>query len=226
MYPDDVVLVGVINHPRDLAFARDDHWYRIPVDRIKRDLSIEQIDYLAFFLSRRFGEQNGSIPYFAVKTGVELRTRAELVPFEADHPRASQVYYRLAFGNLQRKTPAITNPTRRAVSFIYTTWDRFLAAQTIPELYSQSDAFVERVQDRLRRAGLPSERTWAAQRVSDPMAPALRLRCHDGETLVVQMLEAEAEAAVRSDVDGVFKAIMERIARSDGPLTLNIPILY
>jgi hypothetical protein len=29
--PGAEVLVTVLNHPRDLAIARDQHWYRIPV---------------------------------------------------------------------------------------------------------------------------------------------------------------------------------------------------
>ncbi|MBK8026368.1 MAG: hypothetical protein IPK19_34510 [Chloroflexi bacterium] len=226
MYPEDVVLVGVINHPRDLAYARDEHWYRIPVDRIKRDLSTEPIDYLAFFLSRRFGDQNGTIPYFAVRTGIELATRADLIPHESEHPRADDRYYRMAIGNLQQKRPPIANPTHRAIAFVYTTWDRFFAAETIADLYSESDRFVERLQSRLQRAGLPSDRTWAAQKRSDPLAPALRLRCHDGETLVVRLLEAEAEAYSRKQLEVVIQQIRERVARSDGPLTLNIPVVY
>lgn len=226
MYPDDVVLVGVINHPRDLANARDEHWYRIPVARVKRELSSEQIDYLAFFMSRRFGDLNGTIPYFSVKTGIELVTRRDLIPEEPDHPRANERYYRMALGNLQRKTPPITNPTKRAITFIYTTWDRFVIAQTIADLYSKSDSFVERLQNRLQKAGVMSDRSWSAQRRSDPYAPALRLRCHDGETLTVRMLEEEAAAQQRLDEEEVLKDILARIARSDGPLTLNIPVIY
>lgn len=226
MYPDDVVLVGVMNHRRDLAVAREEHWYRIPAGRVKRDLSVEQIDYLAFFLSRHFGEDNGTIAYFAVKTGVELALRRDLIPSEPDHARADERYYRMAIGNLQRRTPPITNPTRRAITFIYTTWDRFVVAETIADLYSKSDSFVERLQYRLREAGVSSDRSWSAQRRSDPYAPALRLRCHDGETLIVQLMEAEAAERKRVDEEAILKQIIERMTRTEGPLTLSIPVVY
>ncbi|MGB0389756.1 MAG: hypothetical protein ACPGWR_33465 [Ardenticatenaceae bacterium] len=34
------VLVAIMNEPRDLAIAREQHWYRIPVRSVKRLLSV------------------------------------------------------------------------------------------------------------------------------------------------------------------------------------------
>src|SRR5450432_2054660 len=100
MYPEDRVLVGVINRKTDFATARDAHWYRIPRDRAPRWIDAE---YLAFYFSRAFKTQNGGIHYFARNKGHELVRRRDLIPEEADHPRADQVYYKMQIGELQIK---------------------------------------------------------------------------------------------------------------------------
>ncbi len=135
-FPEDRVLVGVIQTKRDLAFARVDHWYRIPQAQMPRGITTE---YLAFFLSGKvFGENSKrfSITRRCAR-GWNWCYRKDLLPNEAEHPRANEVYYRVALGDLEAKTPPITNPTRRPISFIYTTWDRFVHAQTIADLYSR-----------------------------------------------------------------------------------------
>ncbi|MDZ4771347.1 MAG: hypothetical protein SGJ24_19660 [Chloroflexota bacterium] len=132
--PDDGMLIGVINHPRDLVFARAG-WYRVPVARYRQDLSTQAVAVMGFFLSRKFGTQNGGVAYYARKRGVELATRRELIPSEPDHARADERYYRVALGALIARTPPITNPTRRTIAFIHTTWGRFAAAAIIADLY-------------------------------------------------------------------------------------------
>jgi hypothetical protein len=143
MFPEDSVLVGVINSRRDFRFARDDHWYRIPQGIMPRGV---RADYLAFFLSGGvFRDRRGTIPCFARVTGFELAYRRDLIPAQPNHPRADNVYYRVALDELQTKDPPIRNTTRRSFSFIYTTWDRFVAARTIGDLYSKGDHYVDRI---------------------------------------------------------------------------------
>ena len=45
--PDDLVLVALLNNQPDLARARDEHWYRIPVssaDKWLKDITGSQED--------------------------------------------------------------------------------------------------------------------------------------------------------------------------------------
>lgn len=134
LHEDDGVLIGVINTRRDLAFA-EAGWYRVPVARYRQDLSTEAIAVMGFFLSRAFGGRNGQVACYALKLGVELVTRRDLIPSEPLHARADARYYRVAIGSLVEKLPPITNPTHRAIAFIHTTWGRFSAAATIADLY-------------------------------------------------------------------------------------------
>lgn len=141
MFPEDRVLVGVINRVRDLHYARDEHWYRIPKAQMPLGVNAE---YLAFYLSRAFKEQNGGICYFAGMRGLELVRRVDLLPNEPNHRSASSEYYRIALGELQVKDPPVLNPTRRRIAFIYTTWDRFVLAREIRDLYSDANFYVDR----------------------------------------------------------------------------------
>jgi hypothetical protein len=151
MYPEDRVLVGVINRRVDFSMARDHGWYRIPVDTAPRHLDSE---YVAFYFSRSFKDLNGGIHYYAKRLGHELVRRRDLLPDEADHARADKLYYRIALGPVEPKRPPILNPTHRPISFIFTTWDRFVAASAIADLYSTAEFYVERVTKVLNRNGL------------------------------------------------------------------------
>lgn len=221
MYPEDRVLVGVINRRADLEYVRHSHWYRIPHGQATHGIHAE---YLAFFLSRAFGSQNSAIHYYARRTGHELVRRRDLLPDEPDHPRADGLYYKIQLGELRDRVPPILNPSRRPVVFIYTTWDRFVAAQSIEELYSTADAFVDRVFYALRGAGITADRHWEVEKSTDDGGAQLRIPCELGNVVattarpnrsdrVVMPVQMSVEA-----IQTVIAEIRERIAALGGPL--------
>ncbi len=222
MYPEDCVLVGVINRKRDLAIARDEHWYRVPQARLPRGVRAE---YIGFFLSGAFGSRNGGVHYYAESTGLELARRRDLLPGEANHRRADEVYYRVALGDLIEKSPPVLNPTRRPISFIYTTWDRFIHARTVSDLYSEHDYFVDRIYHALRDSGMNAERSWDAERRDTGYPAHLRVPCQDG----VFTASPEANGSwmlldSAQDDDAILAAIKAEIARHGGPVTIGIPL--
>ncbi len=132
MYPEDPVLIAVVNRRRDLAAVLNEHWYRVPLKHMPHGVDVR---YVGFFLSRNFGSQNSAVRYFAPVQGIELVYRHWLLPEESTHPRSQEQYYRLALGDVLPKSPPITNPKRRIITFINTTWEHFICARTIDELY-------------------------------------------------------------------------------------------
>lgn len=222
MLPEDSVLVGVINRKRDLTYARDQHWYRIPQERMPRGITA---DYIGFFLSRAFGDRNGAVHFYAEKRGLELLYRRDLLPDEPDHPRADAAYYRVALGDLQRKEPPIVNVTKRTLTFIYTTWDRFVHARTIADLYSEDDIFVDRLFYALHARGLNVSRSWQAEGRSDEFAPGLRILFDSGATLTASTRrEGGAYYLDRSQgEDSILQSILAEIARNSGTATVSIP---
>ena len=146
MYADDRVLVGVVRRKKDFQIARQQKWYRIPQRQLPRGLNAE---YLALFLSGKpFRERSGTIAYFARVTGMELARRRDLLPDETQ--RAGEIYYKVQFRELIPRDPPIANLPARSISFIRTTWDRFISAETVADLYSRADFYVDRVYHALR----------------------------------------------------------------------------
>lgn len=221
-YADDRVLVGVVNRKRDFELMRDEHWYRIPVARLSRGI---QAEYLGFFLSGAFKDMNGAVHYYAQVKGLELVHRRWLLPNEADHPRADEVYYKIALGDLIAKNPPIVNTTRRTIAFIFTTWDRFIHARNIPDLYSKADYFVDRIYQALRSSGVHPERYWEAERRGNPYAPGFLLMTRDGPFYAsTEHADQTLYLDLALSQDEILRTIRDAVARRGGPVDINVPL--
>lgn len=220
MFAEDRVLVGVINRKRDLETVLGERWYRIPQAQMKSGINAE---YIAFFLSKAFGEQNGGIHYFASRSGVELLYRKDLIPKESNHPRANDPYYKIQLGTIRTKMPPILNPTRRTISFIHTTWDRFINATRVSDLYSKEDYFVDRIYHALRSAGISPERSWAAEYKNAPAR--IRVLCEKGSVSAsTQHEDGSMYLDDKHHEDAILAAILAEIAKQGGPVMISVPI--
>ena len=60
------LLVAILNEPRDYHFARDEHWYRIPVTSVHKFLRDRWPPRrIAFYQTKIFEEERYSVRYFA-----------------------------------------------------------------------------------------------------------------------------------------------------------------
>lgn len=136
----DLVLVAIINAPRDLEIARSLGWYRIPLMTAPKTV---QVDWLAFYLPRSFGALRWSVRYLAAVKGHELLTRRELLFRERAHPRADDPYFKLQLGPLLELEPPIHSRSWRRFTFLYTTGERLRIATDLKGLtlpYSEAKA--------------------------------------------------------------------------------------
>jgi hypothetical protein len=132
----DLVLVCLLPTPRDMEIARLLGWYRIPLRTAPK---VVAVDYLAFYQPGSFGERSGRIEFVAPVRGHELATRAELLKDEAGHPRANEEYFKVQIGSLERLSRPIVAEKWRRLTFLYTTGEYLLKAETLNELVVQSD---------------------------------------------------------------------------------------
>ena len=132
----DLILVCLLPTPRDMEIARLLGWYRIPLRTAPK---VVAVDYLAFYQPGSFAERGGQIEYVAPVRGNELATRAELLKDEADHPRANEEYFKVQIGPLERLSRPIHAEKWRRLTFLYTTGEYLLRAQTLNDLVVQSD---------------------------------------------------------------------------------------
>jgi hypothetical protein len=147
----DRVLVAVMNNPRDLEIAREQRWYRIPVKRAPKRVGA---DYLALYFTGAFpSHQRHRISLYAPIRAYRLASRIELLPDEADHPRAMERYFKVEIGPLQQLAHPIPSHKLRRVTFISTTLERLLSAREITDLWEK---------------GLRQEALWAALEKKEP----------------------------------------------------------
>jgi hypothetical protein len=131
-----LILITIMNDPRDLEIARLLGWYRIPLRSAPKVVSV---DYLAFYQTAVFGEEKWRIQYVAQVLGHELTTRLELLQDEPDHPNAKQEYYKIQIGPLLLLPEPILAEKWRRITFLYTTGEYLMQARTINDLIVQSD---------------------------------------------------------------------------------------
>jgi len=133
---DSLVLVAVMNDPRDLEIARLLGWYRIPLRSAPK---VVAVDFLAFYQTAAFGDERWRIQYIAPVRGHELTTRIELIQDEPDHPHARQEYFKIQLGPLHRLEQPILAESWRRVTFFYTTGEHLQEAAALGDLVVQSD---------------------------------------------------------------------------------------
>ena len=142
IYPDDHVLVAVMNNPEDWKIVQDECWYRIPVKSAPK--SAPNIDVIAFYMTAKFGSDRWAIHYYARVAGHELVTRRDLFAHYANHSRAGNWYFKLMLDPLQHKLPPIVSQKWRRITFIQTTGDRFEVAREIKDLFCAESAYGRR----------------------------------------------------------------------------------
>jgi hypothetical protein len=126
-----LILVAVMNNPRDFEIARVLGWYRIPLRSAPK---VVAVDYLAFYQTGAFGEEKWRIQTIAEVRGHELTTRAELLRDEAEHPHANQEYFKIQLGPLERLRQPILAEDWRRITFFYTLGEHLLKAETVSDL--------------------------------------------------------------------------------------------
>jgi hypothetical protein len=129
--PTSLILVAVMKEQRDLEIARLLGWYRIPLRFAPK---VVAVDYLAFYQTGAFGEEKWRIQYLAPVRGHELLTRGELLKDEPEHPRAKEEYYKIQIGSLINLPKPILAKKWRRITFLYTTGEYLLNADTVNDL--------------------------------------------------------------------------------------------
>lgn len=157
--PTSLVLVAIVNDPRDMEIARLLGWYRIPLRSAPKVIFV---DYLAFYQTGAFGEAKWQIQTIAPVLGHELTTRRELLKDQPDHPRAKEEYYKLQLGPLENLPKPVRADKWRRITFLYTTGEYLMQAETVNDLVVRTEersilwqALRERAEDGYATAGVP-----------------------------------------------------------------------
>ncbi|MCB8988579.1 MAG: hypothetical protein H6661_12615 [Ardenticatenaceae bacterium] len=134
-------MVAYVPTPTDFSLVEREGWYRIPMSAAPKGLFAE---YFAFYFGQAFGPQKWAVHAYAQRLGHELMTRRDLFPEEAGHLRASALYYKVQLGPVRYLERPIVSLHWRRVTFIHTTWDRFLSANELNDLFVDGEDYVDR----------------------------------------------------------------------------------
>ncbi|MFZ5916571.1 MAG: hypothetical protein ACOYZ7_06545 [Chloroflexota bacterium] len=177
------VLVAVLNDPQALDIARSLGWYRIPVRRAPPRLAAE---YLAFYQTAAFGpEQRWRINYYAPVRRYRAVRRIDLLPDQADHPRAQELYFRIDIGSLELLPRPIPSRRLRRITFIPTTLNRLLHADEINDLWLGEQA-EEQLWQSLKARDLLAERRVDMEGASEADSIIdFAIYCHQGRIAIL-----------------------------------------
>lgn len=133
------LLVAIINNLHDFAIARDEHWYHIPVTSVDKWLKNRwPPQWLAFYQTKVFGQEAYAIHYYAQILNIRRVHRWQLFPNQPRDKKSNRLYYQLSLRPLQRLPKPIISLRFRRIVFILTTWEKFVKATEINDLYDES----------------------------------------------------------------------------------------
>ena len=130
-------LVVLVNNQCDWQRVVEQGWYRIPLQRAP--LPVAALD-LAFYRTRAFGTERWQITFIAPVLRYDIMPRRALLPDEPNHPRAAELYYRIALGPVERLVRPIPSRRLRRITFIPTTLERLRTARDVTDLWLADDA--------------------------------------------------------------------------------------
>jgi len=163
------VLVAIMNNLLDLAIARDQHWYRIPVRSVENLLKARwPPQWLAFYQTKVFGDEAYAVNYYAHVRDIRQVFRWQLFPNEPHDEKGKRRYHQLLLSPLQRLPKPILSRRWRRIVFIPTTWHKLVNAVEINDLYDESP-LEDRLWAELKRLQIEAERQYFVE--APPLSP-------------------------------------------------------
>lgn len=205
MYPEDRVLVAYLPTTNDFKILIQEGWYRIPQQYAPKGIHAE---YYAFYFGRDFGDRKWAIHYYAEQRGYELVRRSDLFPDQPNHPRAGDLYYKISLGPLQMLDHPIVSLRWRRITFMHTTWDRFVEAREINDLLIEGGTYVDRIFATLKDKGVRVERNYSVKEDESDYVVPLSVFCRDGRIDILQ----EQLPINESEMEDLIGDIMRQIA--------------
>lgn len=152
------LLVAILNHPSDFDILRTHGWYRIPVSSVEKWLHKRwPPKWLAWYQTKPFGNEAFAVRYFGEVIDIRIVRRSQLFSDYRNDPKAQHRYYQIFVKSIQTLPQPIFSRRFRRIVFIPTTWEKFIAAVEINDLYDESP-LEDRLWAELKRWSIAAER--------------------------------------------------------------------
>jgi very-short-patch-repair endonuclease len=145
-----------MNNARDWGIVQNELWYRVPVATAPKRWPPQ---WLAFYHTKEFGSAAYSIQYYGRVREISVVERRLLLPHEPPNPKSERQYYRVRLERLEQLADPIRSARWRRIVFIPTTWDKFVQAQEVNDLFDESP-LEDLVWSEFKKLQIGVERQW------------------------------------------------------------------
>ena len=177
MQSEKEVLVALLRAKSDFSILQTEGWYRIPVENAPKRWPPE---YIAFYQPKAFGADAFRIRYFGKVAQIETVARRELFPREFESDNSSRQYHCIRIERLEALPRPIPCRVPRVVIFIPTTWDKFIQADELNDLFDESP-LEDLLWDELKQRKIPAQRQWTVSMGTFVYHLDFALFCHAGK---------------------------------------------
>lgn len=158
----NTVLVAIMNKIKDWAIVNHELWYRIPVATAPEIVRNRQVQYIGFWHTANFKEeQRWRVSHFGkVKQILEVTGDDLFKKGTANHfAKRDKQYFKIEIESLEKLPQPISSIKGRRILFVPTSQEKFFKATNINGIFNESpleDSF----QDQLDKYKVPSERQY------------------------------------------------------------------
>jgi very-short-patch-repair endonuclease len=158
-YPKKDTLIALMNNKKDFLIARNEHWYRIPVEKAPKIITEEKAKYLAFYQTKSFGDIDWCIKWYTKIKNQVIVGRRDLFPGEPENPKTNRKYYKVILNDLQELKNPILSKTARRNPFISTTYDHLKRSDEFNDVFYESP-LEEKLWFEMKREKILAERQY------------------------------------------------------------------
>ena len=175
------LLVAIMNDRRDMAIAREKGWYRIPVRSAQKWLRDRwPPQWLAFYQTKEFASERYTVRYYARVLAIQKQYRWQLFPNEPQGKKTNRLYYKISLDALQKRPEPIVSLRWRRIVFIPTTWEKFMTAVEINDLYDGSP-LEDRLWVEFKRHRITADRQWWVAVKAQNYFLDFAIKCAEGQ---------------------------------------------
>lgn len=158
MSKSEELLVGIVNTQSDFEIIQEQHWYRIPMEKVKNQLKRRwPPKWIAFYYTSSVKEFPQMIIHYAKVKDISEASRPELFPVDKHPYKSSRKYYKISFDNIESLPKPILSRRWRRIVFINTTLKKFKNAIEVNDLFDGSN-LEDKLWAALKRHKIAAER--------------------------------------------------------------------
>lgn len=158
MSKTEELLVGIVSTQSDFEIIQDQHWYRIPIEKVKNQLKRRwPPKWIAFYYTNAVKDFPQMIIHYAKVKNISEASRQELFPVDKQPYKSSRRYYKISFDKVETLPKPILSRRWRRIVFINTTHKKFKNAIEVNDLFDGSN-LEDRLWAEMKRKMISAER--------------------------------------------------------------------